>query len=57
MTDEDIVFMDSICRGRYPAEEGLLPFREQSALDAEKAIHIAGKIVKSPKGQKLNPNA
>ncbi len=56
LTDEDIVFMDSIYRGRYPAEEGLLPFREPSALDAEKAIHIAGKIVKSPKGQKLNPN-
>jgi HEPN domain-containing protein len=45
--DEDIVFMDSIYRGRYPAEEGLLPFREPSAADAEKALHIAGRIIKS----------
>lgn len=45
--DEDIVFMDSIYRGRYPAEEGLLPFREPSASDAEKAIHIVRRIVKS----------
>jgi HEPN domain-containing protein len=47
LSDEEIVFMDSIYRGRYPAEEGLLPFREPSASDAEKAIHIAGRIVKS----------
>jgi HEPN domain-containing protein len=46
-SDEDIVFMDSICRGGYPAEEGLLPFSEPSASDAENAIHIAGRIVKS----------
>ena len=47
LPDEDIVFMDSIYRGRYPAEEGLLPFREPSASDAEKAIHIVRRIVKS----------
>lgn len=50
LSDEDVVFMDSIYRGRYPAEEGLLPFRESSASDAEKAIHIAGRIVKSKRG-------
>lgn len=50
LSDEDIVFMDSIYRGCYPAEEGLLPFREPSASDAERAIHIAGRIVKSKKG-------
>ena len=47
LSDEEIFYMDRIYRGRYPAEEGLLPFREPSASDAEKAIHIAGRIVKS----------
>jgi HEPN domain-containing protein/predicted nucleotidyltransferase len=51
LSDEDIVFMDSIYRGRYPAEEGLLPFRDPSAQDAEKALHIARRIVKSKKGK------
>lgn len=53
LSDEDIVFMDSIYRGRYPAEEGLLPFREPSASDAERAIRIAGRIVKSKNGKIL----
>uniref|UniRef100_A0A7C4MMP7 HEPN domain-containing protein n=1 Tax=Desulfatirhabdium butyrativorans TaxID=340467 RepID=A0A7C4MMP7_9BACT len=47
LKEEEIVFMDGIYRGRYPAEEGLLPFQEPSAFDAEKAIQIAGKIIKS----------
>jgi HEPN domain-containing protein len=51
LPDDDIVFMDSIYRGRYPAEEGLLPFREPSATDAEKAIHIVRKIVKFNRNQ------
>jgi HEPN domain-containing protein len=41
LKDEDIVFIDSIYRGRYPAEEGLLPFKEPSANDAERALRIA----------------
>ena len=54
LSDEDIVFMDSIYRGCYPAEEGLLPFRESSVSDAEKAIHIARRIVKSKGGRKFS---
>jgi HEPN domain-containing protein/predicted nucleotidyltransferase len=49
--DEDIVFMDSIYRGGYPAEEGLLPFREPSASDAEKAILICRRVVKAKRGK------
>ena len=44
--DEDIVFIDGIYRGRYPAEEGLLPFKEPSEGDAQRAIRIAGRIAK-----------
>ena len=51
LSDEDIVFMDSIYRGRYPAEEGLLPFREPSASDAEKAILICRRVVKAKRGK------
>lgn len=51
LSDEDIVFMDSIYRGRYPAEEGLLPFREPTESDAEKSIHIVRRIVKTKRSK------
>lgn len=39
--DDDIDFMDSIYRGRYPAEEGLLPLKYPTREDASRAISIA----------------
>lgn len=47
LKDEDIVFIDSIYRGRYPAEEGLLPFKEPSAEEAQRAIRIARPVTKA----------
>jgi HEPN domain-containing protein/predicted nucleotidyltransferase len=46
LSDEEIVFIDSIYRGRYPADEGLLPFGEPSKEDAERAAGIARRIFK-----------
>lgn len=45
VSDEDVVFMDSIYRGRYPAEAGLLPFGEPTETDAKKAVAIALRIL------------
>jgi HEPN domain-containing protein len=42
---EDIQFMDSIYRGRYPGEAGLLPLGEPTREDADRAIAIARKVV------------
>lgn len=42
--EEDIIFIDSIYRGRYPAEEGLLPLGEPSEQDAQRAVELAGKM-------------
>jgi HEPN domain-containing protein/predicted nucleotidyltransferase len=39
--DRDVDFMDSIYRGRYPAEEGLLPLKHPTADDARRAVSIA----------------
>ena len=39
--DDDTDFMDSIYRGRYPAEEGLLPLKYPTREDASRAISIA----------------
>lgn len=47
LSDEEIVFIDSIYRGRYPAEEGILPLGEPSKPDAEKAVKIANRIYRS----------
>ncbi|MBW1698466.1 MAG: HEPN domain-containing protein [Deltaproteobacteria bacterium] len=50
--DDDIDFMDSIYRGRYPAEEGLLPLKIPVREDASRAISIAEDILKQLKLQK-----
>ena len=42
---KDIDFLDSIYRGRYPAEEGLLPLGELSREDASRALGIAESLV------------
>ena len=44
LSDEEIVFIDGIYRGRYPAEAGLLPLGDPSKADAEKAVNIARRI-------------
>lgn len=41
ISEDDSVFIDSIYRGRYPAEAGLLPLGEPSGADAKKALSIA----------------
>lgn len=38
---DDAVFLNSIYRGRYPTEEGLLPYGEPTREDTEKAISCA----------------
>ena len=43
--DDDIDFMDSIYRGRYPAEEGLLPLKAPTGKDASRSINIARSIL------------
>jgi HEPN domain-containing protein len=46
MMDEDtIAFIDSIYRGRYSAEQGLLPMGEPQADEAAKACAIAEKLI------------
>lgn len=49
LSDKEIVFMDSIYRGRYPAEAGLLPLGEPSEADAKKALSIARRMLKTIK--------
>lgn len=44
LNEDDITFLDSIYRGRYPAEEGLLPLREPTKKDAERAVKLAGEV-------------
>ncbi len=46
LKDEEIDFIDGIYRGRYPAEEGLLPLGVPTKRDARKAVKIAEKILK-----------
>jgi len=41
------VFIDSIYRGRYPAEAGLLLLGSPTQEEAEKAVNLAGKLIKS----------
>ena len=45
ITDEEIIFIDGIYRGRYPAEAGLLPLRDPNKEDAERAISIARRLL------------
>lgn len=45
VNDDDIFFIDSIYRGRYPGEEGVLPLKEPGEEDAKRAISIADNIL------------
>ncbi len=47
MNEDEMVFIDNIYRGRYPIETGLLPLGEPAREDAEKAVNIASRMVKS----------
>lgn len=40
LKEDDITFIDSIYRGRYPAEAGILPQGEPSGEDAERAVSV-----------------
>ncbi len=46
LSDKEMLFIDSIYRGRYPAEAGLLPLGEPSKADAEKAVNLAKRVSK-----------
>lgn len=52
ISDEDIVFIDNIYKGRYPAEGGLLPLGEPSEADAQKIVNIAQQIFKNSEAQR-----
>lgn len=45
-TMDDAVYLNSIYRGRYPTEEGLLPHGEPSGEDARQAVQAASRIVR-----------
>jgi HEPN domain-containing protein len=49
LSDEEVVFIDNIYKGRYPAESGLLPFGEPSGSDADKAANLAKRIFEEMK--------
>jgi HEPN domain-containing protein len=46
LSDEEIVFLDNIYRGRYPVDEGLLPLGDPSQRDAQEAVSIGKKLLK-----------
>jgi HEPN domain-containing protein/predicted nucleotidyltransferase len=41
LSTDDAVFLNSIYKGRYPTEEGLLPYGEPSKEDAGRALSLA----------------
>ena len=45
LTMDDAIFLNSIYKGRYPTEEGLLPHGEPSREDTEQAISAAKKLI------------
>lgn len=44
---DDAVFLNSVYRGRYPAEEGLLPYGQPTKDDAQRARDAAQKVLAS----------
>ncbi|MEJ5361651.1 MAG: HEPN domain-containing protein [Spirochaetota bacterium] len=49
LSDEEIAFIDSIYKGRYPVDIGLLPLGEPDAKDAQHAAEIARRILNEAK--------
>ncbi len=50
LTMDEAIFLNSIYKGRYPTEQGLLPQGEPTAADAERAISAARTIVVKVRG-------
>lgn len=46
LQDEEMDFIDSIYKGRYPGEEGLLPLGSPVMKDAKRALQIVKKVVR-----------
>jgi len=46
LQDEEMDFVDSIYKGRYPGEEGLLPLGSPVLKDAKRALQIVKKVVR-----------
>ncbi len=44
LSEEDLVFIDGIYRGRYPGEAGLLPLKDPTEKDARRAVEIASML-------------
>jgi len=42
---EDVVYLSSIYKGRYPSEEGLLPHGDRSKDDTERAMLSAKRFI------------
>jgi hypothetical protein len=43
LTIDDAVYLNSVYRGRYPKEEGLLPHGDPTEDDARRAVDVAAK--------------
>ncbi len=46
LSDDDVTFIDTIHRGRYPGGAGLLPLGEPTEADAHRALAIAETLAK-----------
>jgi hypothetical protein len=53
ITDDELAYIDSIYKGGYPGEQGLLPYGNPTRNDAEMTISIAHRIGLAT-GQGLN---
>ena len=42
---EDAIFLNSVYKGRYPSEEGLLPHGDPDAADGTRAVGIAARLL------------
>lgn len=45
LTEQEMILIDAIYRGRYPAEAGLLPLGQPTPLDAQEAVAVAQKML------------
>lgn len=46
LQDGEMDFIDSIYKGRYPGEEGLLPLGSPGLKDAKRALQIVKKVIR-----------
>lgn len=45
LSTEDAIYLNSIYKGRYPTEDGLLPHGEPSKTDTERAVQAAKRLI------------